>query len=239
MRRADRLFQIIHILRTRRTAITARALSEKLEISERSVYRDMRDLMACGVPIDGEAGVGYVLRRGFDLPPLMFTREEIEALVVGARLVMSWTDGKLARAAQQILEKVQVVLPPALSAKMAEVQMYAPDFNVSPALTTAMAPLRLAIEQRRKVYFGYARADGATSERSVQPLALFYWGAAWTLAAWCELRDDFRNFRLDRISGLTVLDAIFHPAPGCTLEDFYRRMAEQQLPDSLHKMTYP
>lgn len=227
MRRADRLFQIIQILRTRRMAITARELAERLEISERSVYRDIRDLMTSGVPIDGAAGVGYVLRRGFDLPPLMFTREEIEALVVGARLVMSWTDGKLARAAQQALEKVQTVLPPALSSRMAKVPLYAPDFNVSPALTAAMAPLRLAIEQNRKVHFGYMRADGAASERSVRPLALFYWGAAWTLAAWCELRDDFRNFRLDRISGLSVLDETFQPEPGHTLEDFYRRMAEQ------------
>ncbi|MBI3344091.1 MAG: HTH domain-containing protein [Gammaproteobacteria bacterium] len=97
MRRADRLFQIIQILRTRRMAITAHDLAGRLEISERSVYRDIRDLMASGVPIDGATGVGYVLRRGFDLPPLMFTREEIEALVVGARLVMSRTDGKLAR----------------------------------------------------------------------------------------------------------------------------------------------
>lgn len=228
MRRADRLFQIIQILRTRRAAVTARDLAERLEISERSVYRDIRDLMASGVPIDGEAGVGYLLRRGFDLPPLMFTREEIEALVVGARLVMSWTDGNLARAAEQALEKVQTVLPPALSAKMASVPLYAPDFSISPSLTVAMAPLRLAIEQNRKVHFGYVRADGAQSERSVRPLALFYWGSAWTLAAWCELRDDFRNFRLDRISGLTVLNETFQREAGQTLEDFYRHMSEQE-----------
>jgi predicted DNA-binding transcriptional regulator YafY len=228
MRRADRLFRIIQILRARRMAITARELAERLEISERSVYRDIRDLMASGVPIDGAAGVGYVLRRGFDLPPLMFTHEEIEALVVGARLVMSWTDGKLARAAEQALEKMQTVLPPALSAKMSEVPLYAPDFNIPPSLTAAMAPLRLAIEQNRKVHSGYVRADGATSERSVHPLALFYWGAAWTLAAWCELRDNFRNFRLDRISGLTVLNETFQPEAGQVLEDFYRHMAEQE-----------
>ena len=228
MRRADRLFQIIQILRTRRVAVTSRALAERLEISERSVYRDIRDLMASGVPIDGAAGVGYLLRRGFDLPPLMFTHEEIEALVVGTRLVMSWTDGKLARAAERALEKVQTVLPPALSAKMARVPLYAPDFSISPSLTVAMAPLRLAIEQNRKVHFGYVRADSAQSKRSVRPLALFYWGAVWTLAAWCELRDDFRNFRLDRISGLSVLDEIFQPEPGHTLEDFYRHMAEQE-----------
>ena len=211
-------------------AITARELAERLEISERSVYRDIRDLMASGVPIDGAAGVGYVLRRGFDLPPLMFTREEIEALVVGARLVMSWTDGKLARAAEQVLEKVQVVLPAAQSAKMTEVPLYAPDFNISPSLTAAMAPLRLAIEQKHKTRFSYTRADGADSERTVRPLALFYWGSAWTLAAWCELRDDFRNFRLDRISGLMILDEIFQPESGCTFEDFYRRIAEQKFP---------
>ncbi len=227
MRRADRLFQIIQILRTRRTAITARALADRLEISERSVYRDIRDLVISGVPIDGAAGVGYVLRRGFDLPPLMFTREELEALVVGARLAMSWTDSKLSGAAQQALEKIQLVLPDELIQSMAGVRLYALDFNASPAIGVAMAPLRSAIEQQRKVCLDYTRADGAASARTIRPLALFYWGTAWTLAAWCELRNDFRNFRLDRIDKLLVLDDHFAPEPGRTLEDFYHKMSAQ------------
>lgn len=227
MRRADRLFQIIQILRTRRTVITASRLAEELEVSERTVYRDISDLIVSGVPIEGEAGVGYVLRRGFDLPPLMFTREEIEALVIGIRLVSSWTDTQLARAARQALSKVEAVLPPALHTKLTNTHLYAPDIFIPTAMARAMAPIRVAIEHSRKLHFDYAREDGLHSERTVCPLALFYWGSAWTLGAWCELRTDFRNFRLDRIGALNLLDDNFGPEPGRTLEDFYRRMSEQ------------
>lgn len=227
MRPADRLFQIIQILRARRTVMTARQLADRLEVSERTVYRDIQDLIVSGVPIDGEAGVGYILRRGFDLPPLMFTREEIEALVVGARLVQSWTDRKLAQAAELALAKVEAVAPPALKKKMAATALFAPGFHVKPAIARMMEPLRVAIEEARKIHFGYAREDGIRSERIARPLALFYWGPAWTLTAWCELRDDFRSFRLDRITALVVLDETFVPEPGRTLDDFYRRVRNE------------
>ena len=224
MRRADRLFQIIQILR-RRKLTTAQRLAEELEVSDRTIYRDIQELMCCGVPIEGEAGVGYILRHGFDLPPLMFTHEELEALVLGTRIVSSWADAALARAAEDVLMKVDAVLPPQLKNRFAESPFYVPDFHVPDAMKAALMPLRGAITLRSKVFLAYGDADAKISERVVLPLGLFYWGATWTLAAWCELRDDFRNFRLDRIKQLTVLKQVFTDEPGRTLTDFFQRMA--------------
>ncbi len=221
MRRADRLLQIILHLRSRRFA-TARDLAEALEVSQRTVYRDMADLLACGVPIDGEAGVGYRLRRGFDLPPLMFDREELQALLLGARMVKSWSDGGLGRAADYALAKIEAVLPEERRSGLAKGALYAMHYHPYPV--DLIGPLRTAIDSRRRVRFDYVRADGAPSTRSVRPLGLFFWGATWTLTAWCELRDNFRHFRLDRMSGLALLEEHFKDQPGQTLEDFFRSM---------------
>ena len=223
MRRADRLFQLIQTLRTRRTVTTARRLGEELEVSERTIYRDIQDLVRSGVPIEGEAGVGYVLKRGFDLPPLMFTREEIEALVAGARWAMSWTDPQLARAARHALAKIEAVAPAALRDQIASTPLFAPDFHIAPAIAATLAPLRTAITLSQKVRAHYRREDGADSERIIHPLACFFWGTVWTLAAWCELRNDFRTFRLDRIQTLEILPEHFAPAVGHTLNDYLRR----------------
>src|SRR6185503_14999561 len=156
-------------------------------------------------PILGEAGVGYALQRGFDLPPLMFNEEEIEALVLGARIVESRADPALARAARDLLAKVEAVLPPRLRQRIDEAALFAPGFAVTPAGET-MTHLRGAIRVRRKVAFAYRDQSGAQTRRTVQPLGVFYWGATWSLGAWCELRTGFRNFRTDRIEGLAVLD---------------------------------
>lgn len=225
MRRADRLFRIVQRLRRRRSGVvTARALAEELEVSERTVYRDVRDLVASGVPIEGEAGVGYRLPRGgFDLPPLMFDDAEIEALVLGARVVKSWADPELARAAEDVLAKIEAVLPERLRDRIADATLFALNFrakelgDVGPRLTA----LRGAIRTRRKVRFGYRDRHEQTSARTVWPLGLFYWGVTWTLGAWCDLRTGFRNFRLDRITDLEVLDATYPPTPGRTLRDLF------------------
>jgi predicted DNA-binding transcriptional regulator YafY len=220
MRRADRLFQIIQILRRRRVT-TAQRLADELEVSERTIYRDIQDLSISGVPIEGEAGIGYVLRHGFDLPPLMFTNDELEALVLGTRIVSSWADAALARAAGDVLVKVDAVLPPRLRQRITDSPLHVPDFHISSTAIAALGPLRNAIAARCKVFFAYTRADGAQSRRTILPLGLFYWGATWSLVAWCELRDDFRNFRLDRIERLEVLDEKFDDKPGQTLQDFF------------------
>ena len=218
MRRADRLFQIIQFLRTRRVT-TAAWLAERLEVSERTVYRDIKDLITSGVNIEGEAGVGYVVRRGFDLPPLMFTKEEISALALGASIVESWADPALATAAQSVLSKIETVLPDGMKDEFEQPRMFSLFSQMSPELSDRMATIRIAADTRNKIQLDYARADGQSSERIIWPLGLFFWGSLWTIGAWCELRQAFRIFRLDRIKGLTLLDDTFPAEKGRTLQD--------------------
>ncbi len=226
MRRADRLFQVIQLLR-RRNVATAAWLAQELEVSERTVYRDVRDLMLSGVPIEGEAGVGYILRRGFDLPPLMFTEPEIEAMVLGARVVTSWGDAGLAKAAGEALARVESVLPDRLRARLTGTPLFAPGFHVPPATVDALAKLRAAIDQRRKVHIAYTSAAGEETERTIRPLGLFFWGYGWSAAAWCELRVDFRSFRLDRMRELQVLDQRFQDESGRTIDNYFARMGDE------------
>lgn len=227
MRRADRLFRIVQRLR-RRGVTTAHELAQALEVSERTVYRDVRDLLLSGVPIQGEAGVGYALDRSYELPPLMFNEEEIEALVLGARIVRAWADAKLARAAEEALQKIEGVLPPRLKQRLAEAALYAPDFHIKAELRSGLSDLRLAVREQKKARFRYVDKTKAGSERTVQPLGLYYWGQTWTLAAWCELREGFRNFRVDRIEGLSVTSERFEQVPGRTLADFVRQIEAEE-----------
>jgi len=222
MRRADRLFQIVQLLRRRRTATTAAQIAEKLGVSERTVYRDIRDLSLAGTPIDGEAGVGYRIRPGYDLPPLMFDRDEIEALVLGARIVRRFGDAGLARASESILNKVAAVIPPDLAPALSETRLFVPS-RISGRSAGPLSIVREGLIARRKLRLKYESATGPATERTVRPLGVFFWGRTWTLAAWCELRNDFRNFRLDRASESTLLDQRFEDEPGKTLRDFLAR----------------
>lgn len=220
MRRADRLFQIILHLRRNRLATTARVLAQALEVSERTIYRDINELSRCGIPVEGEPGIGYRLRYNYDLPPLMFDRDELEALRLGARMVHTWADPDLARAARYALNKIETALPETMQHR--ESPLYAPRFYAYPLQT--MGLIRHAVSQQRKVSFAYQRKDETRSQRTVRPLGLFYWGRVWTLVAWCELRDDFRHFRLDRISDAVIKDETFSDTPGRTLNDFFRHI---------------
>lgn len=222
MRRADRLFQIIQLLRGRRRAVTAKKIAEELEVSERTVYRDIRDLIASGTPIEGAAGVGYSLRAGYDLPPLMFDADEIEALVLGARVVAAYGDEKLARAAASVLSKVEAVLPRKLKAKIAENALFALHFEDERTNKEALFTVRAALASKEKLRVRYERADGEASERVLRPLGAFFWGRTWTLSAWCELRNDFRNFRLDRMRDIAPTGERFTDEPGRTLRDYLR-----------------
>jgi predicted DNA-binding transcriptional regulator YafY len=222
VRRADRLFEIIQHLR-RKPTVRARDLGESLEVSERTIYRDIRDLIASGVPIEGEAGVGYVLRAGFDLPPLMFKETEIEALVLGARIVESWADNELAEAATDAIAKIEAVIPERLRGYMANTALLAPPMHFMEPITFDLAELRRAVRGQIKVHFRYTDVLGQPSERTVRPLSLAYFGPVWVLAAWCELRVDFRTFRLDRMDGFAVTDERFRLEPGKTLHDFLKR----------------
>jgi predicted DNA-binding transcriptional regulator YafY len=222
MRRADRLFEIIQHMR-RRPTVKARELSEALEVSERTIYRDVRDLIASGVPIEGEAGVGYVLRAGFDLPPLMFKEQEIEALVLGARIVETWADAELAAAATDAIAKIQAVIPDQLRIFMANTALLAPCVHYMAPISFDLAELRRAVRNRLKVRFRYTDVLRQGSERTVRPLSLAFFGPVWVMAAWCELRGDFRTFRLDRIADFAMTDETFKLERGRTLHDFLKR----------------
>jgi predicted DNA-binding transcriptional regulator YafY len=222
MRRADRLFRLLLQLRRGRVT-TARQLAERLEVSERTVYRDIADLTASGVPIAGEAGVGYQLR-GFDLPPLMFDREEVEAMVLGARVVEGWGDEDLARAAREALAKIEAVLPRRQADLIAETRLYAPVHGERPAERLPLSAVRRAIRSKSRLVLDYRDEAGRASERTVRPLALTFYPPVWLAIAWCELRLDFRAFRLDRIVALDVSAATFEDEPGKTLDDFLARM---------------
>lgn len=219
MRRADRLFQIIQNLHHDRV-ITAHDLAEELEVSERTIYRDIQDLSLSGVPITGEAGQGYRIMRGYQLPPLMFSEEELEALLLGARMVRVWTDKGLARAAHQALQKIEHVIPDKLKPELARQELVVPDFPMEGQTGEQLMVVRQAIKQQHKISFDYKREDGQDSKRTVHPLGLFYWGKVWTLVAWCELRDAFRHFRLDRMAEIEKHDKKYQIIEGRSLQDF-------------------
>jgi len=207
----------------RKELVRARDLSDALEVSERTIYRDIQDLMTSGVPIEGEAGVGYVMKAGFDLPPLMFSEQEIEALVLGARIVESWADAELAAAATDVIAKVEAVIPERLRSYMANTALLAPQHHYMETISFEIPQLRRALRGQLKVHFRYRDASGDGSERTVRPLCLAYFGPVWLLSAWCELREDFRTFRLDRIDSFEVQGDRFRAEPGKTLHDFLKR----------------
>ena len=221
MRRADRLFDIIQFLRRRRL-VRARDLAERFEVSERTIYRDISNLVASGVPIEGEAGIGYVLRKEFDLPPLMFDEQEIEALVLGARIVESWADPALAEAAGNAIAKIESVIPQRLRQHMEETALLAPLDHFAAPIAIDAGELRFAVRNRTKVRFSYSDGEDRKTERTVRPLALAFYGPVWLLVSWCELRQDFRSFRLDRMSELAVLGEGFAAESGKTIQDYLR-----------------
>ena len=223
MRRADRLFQIIQLLRRRRRPITAAVLAERLGVSKRTIYRDVADLLATGVPIRGEAGVGYALSRTYDLPPLMFTQDELEALALGSQVVQAWADPDLAGAAESAIGKVRSVLPETLWRETRDSPLFAFAFRARDTDRANVGLMRRAIRERRRLELDYADAEEQRTSRSIRPLGLFFWGRIWTLAAWCELRKDFRSFRIDRIEAVTDLEDTFEDEDGRSLRDLLRR----------------
>jgi predicted DNA-binding transcriptional regulator YafY len=223
VRRADRLFLIIHHLRGRR-ALPARRLADALSVSLRTVYRDVADLQLSGIPIEGEAGVGYTLRKGSHIPPLMFDRNELEALVVGARFTEALAGRRLADSARHALTKIEAVLPEELRQRTERSRILAPVVGKRAAERDRLDRLHQAIDARRLLRFAYVREDGVESLRVVEPLCLAFWGHGWTLGAFCRARQDFRNFRLDRISGMDVLDEVFDAVPARGLRAYLDAM---------------
>lgn len=235
MRRADRLFQIVQFIRGRRLT-TAAHLAQRLEVSERTIYRDVADLQHQGVPIEGEAGVGYRLGKGFELPPLMFSLDEARALVASVRMAQVWQDPVLAQASQNVLSKILSILPAAARVAAQGMAVYAPPIGLEPALQPTLQQLREAVESQTRLNVVYNDAKGASSERTVRPLGCFFWGNVWTLAAWCETRQSFRSFRLDRLSKVRALegpDAKFVDEVGKTLADYLRSAAPPHVQSTL------
>lgn len=225
MRRADRLFQIVQILRNKRL-VTARALAERLEVSERTIYRDIQDLSLSGVPVEGEAGVGYHLRYSLDIPPIMFSADELEALVLGARMIKVWGGANLSNSAQSVLDKIQAVIPDELGSYIDDSKLFALQFGDRSETDSALETCRGAITDQVYLRLHYKRADDQISTREIIPLGLFFWGNCWTLSAWCELRNAFRNFRLDRVQTIDRLDKHFEEKEGQSLDDFLLQAEE-------------
>ncbi|OAN77627.1 DNA-binding transcriptional regulator [Jannaschia sp. EhC01] len=226
MRRADRLFRLIDRLRPGKLT-TARALAEAMEVSERTIYRDIAHLQGSGVPIDGEAGLGYMMRDGYNLPPLMFTEEEIVALSVGARMLQTWGGTSMARGAGSALDKITAVLPDATRTRAERLRFEAWTTNPLDTRTRAtIDTVEAAIQSPERLAIDYRDDKGAATERILRPLGLWFWGSVWTLVAWCELRQAFRMFRLDRILDARSLGS-FIPEPDQTLEHFYETQFDQ------------
>lgn len=209
MRRADRLFDIIQTLRAAPHPLTAAALAETLEVTTRTIYRDIAALQASRVPIEGAPGIGYVLRRGFDLPPLMFTADEIDAIAVGARHVRRLRDPKLQQAAESVLAKVTSVVPEALRSHLRPPPFYVSEGSAPAVTGVDLAEIRDAIHAARKLWVAYSDEEGRRTERTIRPIAMAYYVDVTVIAAWCELRGDFRHFRVDRISAARLLDERF------------------------------
>jgi len=228
MRRADRLFRIVQLLRAGRLQ-TARSLAQKLQVSDRTIYRDVQDLQLSGVPILGEAGVGYTLRRDYDLPPLMFDQREITALVLGSRMVATWGDAELASAANDALRKIEAVLSPALRDRIDSVPLYVPGYGLrnQGIARKTLEELRGAIGASQVIAVMYSDEKAQVTERRLRPMALLFWGNVWTLVAWCELRKDFRSFRVDRFQKLQLLEEKFMPELGQRYEDFLTQVRQR------------
>ncbi len=199
MRRADRLFQIIQVLRRTRKPLTAEAIAVELETSKRTIYRDIATLIGQRVPIRGEAGTGYVLEKGFDMPPLMLTPDEIEAAMLGAQWVAGRADPVLAKAAQDLIAKIVDTVPERLQPLALEpASRAAPKWDAEPD-SIDMTQLRAQIHASKKIRLHYCDEQGRDTERTIWPIAVGYLETVRHLAGWCELRKDFRSFRIDRI----------------------------------------
>lgn len=209
MRRADRLMKITHFLRKRRQAVTAQQIADAFGICKRTVYRDLQCLMDSGVPIRGEAGIGYTINKQFYLPPIAFDADELEAIGLGISMVRQWTDQRFADKADSAFEKIEAVLPTSLQGELKQITTYAVPTRPKVPWTVNFSDLRDYIRTRRKIHIVYRDQDEQETIRTLRPLALFFFNPVWLLASWCELRQDFRNFRLDRIQNVIVVDEKF------------------------------
>lgn len=230
MSRSERLLALIQVLRRHRRAVSGAELARELSVSLRTIYRDIQSLAVSGAPIDGEAGVGYVLQPGYTLPPLMFSDEEVEAIVLGSRMVAASADARLANAARDAIAKVAAVLPEGRADDVAMLGLLSAPRPPDAPDGIDLARLRQAIRAERKVWIGYGDEVGNHTERRIWPISLTFYDRTRVLAAWCELRQGFRHFRTDRVIALTETDERF-PRPRRLLMKEWRRVAGIPDPD--------
>ena len=227
MRKAERLFQIVTRLRSRRTAITALQLAEYLEVSERTIYRDIQALSLSGVPIEAETGIGYTLKNTFTLPPMMFDQAEVEALLLGVRMVESWSNNKMATAASSALAKIHAILPEPLHQSSVQQPEWVIVPKFSPQTTEYFSEkVSEAIKSFKITALDYSDEQGNRSQRNIWPLGLIYWGKTWTIVAWCTKRHDYRLFRLDRIKALSITEQSFTITDDINLQRYIQIQTE-------------
>jgi predicted DNA-binding transcriptional regulator YafY len=230
MRRADRLLQIVQALRRSMVPTTARQLADELEVVPRTIYRDISALQASRVPIDGEAGIGYVLRAGYDLPPMMFSIEEIEAVTLGLRMVIERGDRELARGAEDVLAKIEAVVPKDTANQMWKAMLLVPHpLNLDVDFGEFLPQIRAAVRNSIKLRVQYSDAQGNCTERTIWPLGLYLYSHITLVCAWCEKRQDFRTFRSERIQKCELLSERFDGKHGGLMADFLRVFVAQSL----------
>jgi predicted DNA-binding transcriptional regulator YafY len=203
-----------------RRAVTAQRIADDFGICQRTVYRDIHDLMNSGIPIYGEAGVGYVIDKKYHLPPVMFDADELEAIALGIGMVRNWTDNHFAQKAQSAYEKIQAALPDNLLIELEQLATHSmPSMSKIP-WRVDFTEIRECIRKKKKIYFTYIDLKERLTHRTVRPLSLIFFGPAWLLVGWCEKRKDFRSFRLDRIQEIEITEKTFKDEKGKTLQDY-------------------
>lgn len=227
MKKAERLFSLFTLLASRRTAITAEAIADVMEISIRTVYRDIRSLQIAGVNVEGESGVGYLLGKQNQLAPLMFTPQEALALVVGNQMTQAFTDPELAHSALKAQDKIMAVLPESTKLLLEKQPYRIPVIKEDDRFRQTHSTLRKACENHQKLAVAYQDLQQQFSTRTLRPLGIIGWFGKWTLLAWCELRQDYRNFRFDRFKDIQLLETHFQPTAQCSLQHYLDLMAER------------
>jgi len=224
MRRADRLIKMTHFLRQRRRAVTAKQIAEAFDICTRTVYRDIQCLIDTGAPITGEAGVGYTIDKRYYLPPITFDADELEAIGLGISMVRQWTDRQFADKAASAFEKIKAALPANLQGELEQITTYAVPTRPKVPWTVSFSGLREYIRIRRKISIVYSDQQKQVTTRTIHPLALLFFNPVWLLVGWCEKRQDFRNFRLDRIQSLELEEAIFTDDPSKNMAAYMEKV---------------
>lgn len=234
MHKSERLFQLVNVLKGRRLATTAKYLATHFSVSERTIYRDILHLQNSGVPIEGEAGIGYIIA-DYSLPPMMFNIEELTALLLGSKMVGAWTDPTLSEHAKSAMTKIEAVLPDHLKQSQADSPYLVASFSHTNQQQALNKQLRDAIENKYCLQLNYSDVNKTVTKRQIEPLGLVYWGGKWTLIAFCLLRQNYREFRVDRINSVDTLKTQFHTQDDKNLSHYVALVTAQYAGESCQR----